>query len=91
MAQVRLGAIGSRDPVSQAITRTKSTTPLRVDLDSNAPLWYALRDVHSLTIRRILSLTLYLALIYRLRKGAWQVQLGVIGKNAQNVAKRRNM
>ena len=64
------GAFGSRDPVSQAITRTKSTTPLRVDLDSNASLCRcALRDVHSLTIRRILILTLYIALIYRLRRG----------------------
>ena len=47
----------------------RSTTPLRVDLDSNASLWYAVRDVDSLTIRRILTLTLYLALIYRLRRG----------------------
>ena len=66
---VQLGAIGSQDPVWQTITTTKSTTPLRVDLDSNASLWYALRDVHSLTIRCILTLTLYLALIYRLRRG----------------------
>ena len=87
---VRLGAIDSQDPVRQPITTTKSTTPLRVDLDSNASLWYALRDVDSLTIRRILTLTLYLALIYRLRRGCGRcnlVQLGAIGKNAQNVAK----
>ena len=54
---MQLGAIDSQDPVSQTITTTKSTTPLRVDLDSNASLWYALRDVDSLTIRRILNLT----------------------------------
>ena len=57
MARVQLCAIGSRDPVSQAITTTKSTTPLLVDLDSNASLWYALRDFLSLTIRRIVTLT----------------------------------
>ena len=69
MDRVQLGAIDSQDPVRQTITTTKSTIPLRVDLDSNASLWYAFRDVDSLTIRRILTLTLYRALIYRLRRG----------------------
>ena len=66
---VQLGAIVSHDPVRQAITMTESTTPLNVDPDSNASLWYALREVDSLTIRRILTLTLYRTLIYNLRRG----------------------